>query len=111
MLEDVLVDIVSLMPAAPQVAGVPAETLPLSYICSGLGAVILGKFTGTIGSITLPLNYSALFIGAILANWALGGVDLPIDHRLHEPLFFSIVGMLVGAFAMMWWLQGEHART
>ena len=35
----------------------------------------------------MPLNCSALFIGALLSNWLLGGIDLPMDHQLQQPLF------------------------
>ena len=111
MVEDILFQISSFIPSAPGQASLPPESLPLSYICSGLGAIVLGKFTGSIGAITMPLNTAALFIGVILANWLLGGIDLPMDHQLQQPLLVTLIGMMLAAFAMMWWLKNETAYS
>lgn len=99
--------IAELVPQTPGGTTIHGEALPLSYICSGAGAYILGKFTGSIGSLTVPLNCSALFIGAITANWLLAGLDLPMDQSLDQPLLVSLLGMLVSAFFMMWWFRAE----
>lgn len=111
MIEDVLMSIATLLPSAPSVGVIPSDQLPLPYLCSGLGAPILGKFTGSLGAITMPLNYSALFIGAMLSNSLLHGIDLPVDHALLQPLLVSMAGMLVGAFCMMWWLRDDNAHA
>ncbi len=110
MLEEIITRIAELVPQASGGATIHGDALPLSYVCSGAGAYILGKFTGSIGSLTVPLNCSALFIGAITANWLLAGLDLPMDQNLDQPLLVSILGMLVGAFFMMWWFKAEAAN-
>jgi hypothetical protein len=89
----------------------PPESVSMSSLFSGAGAMILGKFTGSVGSLTLPLNYSAMFIGAVAANWFLGGIQLPMDQQLQQPLLITLSGMLLGAFAMMWWMQSDHAAA
>ncbi len=111
MLEDVLMNLTSMIPTGSGDASVGADALPLSYICSGAGAFILAKFTGSLGGLTLPVNYSALLIGALLANWLFTGVSLPIEHNLHQPLLVSLTGMVLGAFAIMWWYRGENATA
>jgi hypothetical protein len=111
MLEEILTNIAAMIPGPPAQAGLPPETLPISYLCSGVGALILGKFTGSVGNLTMPINYSVLLIGALLANWFFGGIDLPIDHQIQQPLLISIGGMLFGAFAMIWWLGNQEQTT
>jgi hypothetical protein len=89
----------------------PPESVSMSSLFSGAGAVILGKFTGGVGGLTMPLNYSAMFIGAIVANWFLGGIDLPMDQELQQPMLITLGGMLIGAFAMLWWMQSDAAQA
>lgn len=107
MLENLLLDITSLIPTGAGDPGVSSTSLPVSYICSGAGAYILGKFTGGLGAITLSINYSALLVGAFLANWLFMGISLPIDHNLEQPLLITIVGMAIGAMTLMWLHRGE----
>ena len=107
MLEEVLMNIASMIPTGAGDPSVSATSLPVSYICSGAGALILGKFTGSLGTFTLSINYSALLIGALIANWLLAGINLPIEHNLHQPLLISMIGMVLGAFALMWLHRGE----
>lgn len=89
----------------------PPESVSMSSLFSGAGAMILGKFTGGVGSLTLPLNYSAMFIGAVVANWLLGGIQLPMDQQLQQPMLITLAGMLIGAFSMMWWMQSNQAEV
>lgn len=89
----------------------PPESVSMSSIFSGAGAVILSKFTGSVGGLTMPLNYSAMFIGAIAANWFLGGIVLPMDQQLQQPMLITLGGMLIGAFAMLWWMQTDAAQA
>ncbi len=86
---------------------VAPDTVSLSSLFSGAGALILGKFTGTVGSLTMPLNYSALFLSALAANWLFRGLDLPIDQHLQQPMLVTLGGMLVGAFSMMYWMRAR----
>ena len=88
---------------------VPPEAVSLSSLFSGAGAVILGKFTGSVGALTMPMNYSALFIGALAANWMFRGVHLPMDQQIQQPLLVTLGGMLIGAFSMMWWMTERNS--
>ncbi len=109
MLEDLLT--IGLPSASSLLGGgagyVEPEAVSISTLFSGAGAVILGKFTGSVGSLTMPMNYSALFIGALMANWAFRGLDLPIDQQLQQPMLITLGGMLIGAFSMLWWLRSR----
>ena len=79
----------------------PSGTLSVSAIFSGVGAIILGKFTGDLGALTLPINYIGLFIGAILANWGLSGIHLPLAGDLQAPIIFALTGMTFTGLVMM----------
>ncbi|MCB1379036.1 MAG: hypothetical protein KDK89_11800 [Alphaproteobacteria bacterium] len=110
MLEDLIYSISTAFTHSTDLGALPAETLPLSSFFSGAGALILGKFTGSLGGLTLPINFSALFIGATLSNWLLTGLDLQIDREIQQPMFVSMLGMVIAAFAMMYWIQNDRAR-
>lgn len=86
------------------------ELVPMIGIFSVVGAVILTRFTGSIGNLTLPINCSALFIGAMTSNWLLQNVKLPVSNAVDGPLFVSVIGMSVASFCMMWWMQGDALR-
>ena len=112
MLKDLLISIISSVPDGSGMGQLAsADALPLTYLCSLLGALVLGRFTGNFGNLTMLLNVSALFIGAAFSNWLFHGIDLPMDHSLHQPLLISMIGMLMAAFAMMWWLQRDNLHT
>jgi hypothetical protein len=83
------------------------EALMMSLLLSAAGALLLAKFTGTIGHLTLPLNFSALFIGAGLANIIFAGVDIPAIQYEQEILVFTLLGMVTGSFAMLWVVRPE----
>lgn len=83
------------------------DLLPLMIMFSIAGGLILSKFTGSIGTLTLPINASALFIGAMMSNWLMQNVNLPIESTIEAPLFFSMAGMTLASFCMMWWLQRD----
>jgi hypothetical protein len=110
MLETILQQISDLVPRASEFGNMPAESLPLSTVSCGVGALILTKFTGSLGALTVPVNYSALFIGAVFSNWLLHGLDLPIDKLTAQPLLITLSGMTIAAFSMMYWLQREGVR-
>ena len=83
------------------------DLLPLMIMFSIAGGVILSKFTGSIGNLTMPINCSALFIGAMTSNWLMQNVKLPIESTVEAPLVFSMIGMTLASFCMMWWLQRD----
>lgn len=112
MIEDLLM---TSLPSASGLFGggsgyVEPEAVSLSTLFSGAGAVILGKFTGSVGALTMPMNYSALFVGALMANWAFRGIHLPIDQHLQQPMLITLGGMLIGAFSMLWWLRSRAVQ-
>ncbi len=84
------------------------DALLMSVLFSAAGSVLLAKFTGTIGHLTIPLNFSALFIGAGLTNILLAGVDIPTIQYQQEVLVFTILGMITGSFGMLWFVRPER---
>lgn len=86
------------------------DILPLTGLFALVGGLILSKFTGSIGNLTLPINTSALFIGAMIANWLLQNFKLPLESSIEGPLAVSMIGMTLSALSMLWWLQGDSVR-
>ena len=86
------------------------QLLPLTGLFATMGGLILTRHTGSIGNATLPLNVSALFIGAMLANWLAQNVKLPLESTVETPLVMSLVGMTLAALLMLRWLQGNAVR-
>lgn len=86
------------------------DLLPLTIFFAVVGGVILSKFTGSIGNLTLPINSSALFIGAMGANWLTANLKLPLDPTLEAPMAMSLVGMTVVSFLMLVYIQGDSVR-
>jgi|GEM_PF-1597627 len=111
MLEDVLSSLNSLIPTVAPVAKLPAEALPIPYICAILGGLILSRFTGSLGNATLPFNISAMFIGSMASNWLFQDVQLPLDPGIQRPLFVTLLGMVVVSFAMMLFVQKENRHA
>ena len=85
------------------------EAFLMSLLFSAGGSLLLAKFTGTIGHLTYPLNFSALFIGAGFANILLAGVDIPTIQYRQEVLLFTILGLITGSFAMLWCVRPERS--
>lgn len=109
-MEDLLYSISSLFGTLKDFDSLSPDLLPLTGLFSGSGALILSKFTGSIGGLTLPINCSALFLGAMGANWLLQNVKLPVEGTVEAPLLISMLGMTVAACAMMWWMQDKSRR-
>jgi uncharacterized membrane protein YhhN len=86
------------------------DMLPLTGLFALVGGLILSKFTGSIGNLTLPINVSALFIGAMGANWLLQNFKLPLSSAVEAPLAMSVVGMTIASYIMLWWLKGDQIR-
>jgi hypothetical protein len=85
------------------------EALMMSLLFSAAGSILLAKFTGAIGHLTIPLNFSALFIGAGFTNIILDGIDIPTIQYQQEVLLFTILGMITGSFAMLWCVRPERS--
>jgi hypothetical protein len=96
------------LPIPERFLGLPTEAVSVSAIFSGSGAVILGKFTSNVGAITLPINYCALFGGALVSNWVLQGTYLPYGNHIQTAVVFAIAGMTVTALSMMCFLPSEE---
>ena len=83
----------------------------LTVMFAAAGALILTRFTGSIGALTVPLNFSALYIGANISDWLLQNIKLPVDRTVELPMLVTMAGMTLASFAMLWWLQGDSVRT
>ena len=86
-----------------------SEALLTSLLFSAAGALLLSRFTGAIGQLTLPLNFSALFIGTSMANILLDGIDIPAIQYEQEVMLFTLIGLIMGSFAMLWCIRPEHS--
>jgi hypothetical protein len=99
------------LPALPDSAklfDMTPEKVSIAAIFSGAGSVILSKFTGSVGYITMPMNYCALFMGAMLGNWALQGVRIPmLDATFQTPMLFAVAGMMISALAILMFTKTE----
>ena len=83
------------------------EALMMSVLFSAAGAVILGKFTGGLGHLTVPLNFSALLVGSIITNGLLDGIDIPAIQYQQEILLFTVLGLISGSFGVLWFTGYE----
>lgn len=92
-------------------ASLSPDLLPLTALFALFGGLILTRFTGSFGNLTLPMNISALFIGAMSSNWLLKNVDLPLSSTVEAPMLVSMIGMTLASMAMLWWLQGDAVRN
>lgn len=91
-------------------ASLSPDLMPLTAMFAVIGGLILTKFTGSFGNLTLPVNCSALFIGAMGSNWMMKNVDLPIELTIEAPMMVSMIGMTLASLMMLWWLQGDAVR-
>jgi hypothetical protein len=81
---------------------IPEDALMVCLLFSIGGAYVLAKFTGPIGNLTVPLNFSALFVGAFLTNWLLYGTDIPMIVHQQEVLVYTVLGMITSSFGLLW---------
>lgn len=86
-----------------------SEALLMSVLFSAAGAIVLSRFTGTIGNLTVPLNFSALFIGTGITNILLAGIDIPAIHYQQEIMLYTLLGLITGSFAMLWCVRPERS--
>jgi hypothetical protein len=89
------------IPGFGHLGDLPSATFSVSAIFSGAGAVILGKFTSNLGALTLPFNYGGLLVGALVANWGLHGVEVPLAGDFQAPIVFALTGMSIAGVVMM----------
>jgi hypothetical protein len=101
----------SFLPNPARILELAPVSISLAAIFSGAGSVILGKYTGSVGYLTMPINYCVLFLGALLSNWLFEGVRLPmLDPNMQAPMVFTVAGMTVTALAMMMFVRTEQYR-
>ena len=86
------------------------DILPLTGFFALVGGLILSKFTGSIGNLTLPINCSVLFIGAMIANWLMQNFELPLNGAVEAPMAVSMLGMTMSSLIMLWFMQGDSVR-
>lgn len=86
------------------------DVLPLTGLFALAGGLILSKFTGSVGNLTLPINCSALFIGAMISNWLMQNFKLPLSSAIEAPMAVSMIGMTIASLCLLWWLQGDSIR-
>lgn len=110
MIEEFLTAFTSAMPSW-SAKSLPREALPLPYLCSIFGALVLGRFTDSLGNLTFLIHCCGLFLGAMLSTWLFQGLELPMDRAVHQPLLVALIGMLVSAFVMIWFLGRENAHA
>ena len=81
--------------------GLGRDVLMVAMVCSGLGTLILARYTYQIGFLTYPLNFCVLFAGAVAANLLLKDVRLPLNSSTERMLIISIGGMVVASLILV----------
>jgi hypothetical protein len=81
--------------------GLHPDALVIAAICAGLGTLILSRHTYQLGFVTYPLNFCALFAGAVAANLLMQDVRLPVDSMMERLLIISIGGMVIASLVIM----------
>jgi hypothetical protein len=89
-------------------AYLPSQTIAISAVFAGAGAAILSKFTADLGHLSVPVKYGALFAAALLANWLLAPVDLPLETSLQAPIIYAFVGITIASLGLMILLRRER---
>ena len=89
-------------------AYLPSQTIAISAVFAGAGAAILSKFTADLGHLSVPVKYGTLFVAALLANWLLAPVDLPLDANLQAPIIYAFVGITLASLGLMILLRRER---
>ena len=55
----------------------------------------------------MPIKYGTLFAAALLANWLLSDLRLPLDADLQAPIIYAFVGITVASLGLMILLRRE----
>ena len=74
----------------------------IALICALMGAYMLSQKTSDAGPFNFPVNLVAMFLGAALANWMGGGVELPLEPIVIYPTIMSLTGMSIVALSIIW---------
>jgi uncharacterized membrane protein YfcA len=90
---------------------IPGKAVQMSLIFSIIGTVLLTRVTAALGNLTIPLNFTALLIGSIGANYLLSDVVMPFEPKYQKPFIVSLGGMMVAAIIMMIFLKTEQAKA
>ncbi len=89
--------------------GLQPRHLIIAAVCAALGAFILSRFTMSLGSLTYPINFCALFAGAIIANLVAKYFQAPLDYSFQRPLLVSIAGMAVASVITLLFLSRSRS--
>jgi hypothetical protein len=90
-------------------AYLPSQTVAISAVFAGAGTAILSKYTIDLGHLSIPVKYGTLFFAALLANWLLSDIHLPIDPNLQAPIIYAFIGITVASLGLMILLRREKA--
>jgi hypothetical protein len=90
-------------------AYLPSQTVVISAVFAGAGAAILSKYTADLGHLSIPVKYGTLFAAALLANWLLSDLRLPLDADLQAPIIYAFIGITLASLGLMLLLRRERA--
>ncbi len=90
--------------------GLRPEVVVLGMICALIGAIFLSRYTRPLGLLTYPLNCLVLLTGAMLANWLMKGIQMPLRQAVEWPLLISLAGMAVAALLMLLLMPRDRWR-
>lgn len=90
-------------------AYLPSQTVAICAVFAGAGTAILSKYTADLGHFSIPIKYVTLFVAALLANWLLSDLRLPLDADLQAPIIYAFAGITVASLGLMILLRRERA--
>ncbi|MCA3554696.1 hypothetical protein [Aestuariivirga sp.] len=79
----------------------PPTVVPVAFVCSIFGTVILAVFMRWQGVIMLVVSFVILFAGAYLGNVLTANFDIHLNRLYVRPVFMSIVGILAAALVFL----------
>lgn len=74
----------------------------IALICALGGAYLLSQQTRETGAFNFPVNLAALFVGALVANWAGQGIALSLQPAMLVSVFYSLAGMSFVGLTIIW---------
>jgi hypothetical protein len=81
-------------------APLPSIAVAICVVFAGIGTVLLNNYTAK-SSITTVMNGLILFVGALVGNLLLRGIELPLDPERQAPIVFAMAGMIPAALLML----------